>query len=184
LSNPDSIYELRQIKPGDKLTGLSAVEDRFVPLTTFLERKARAYQRQKLAQTYAAFNVAPRRRPRVVGYITLACGEIVIDCDEMACDPIQSYDSASYPAVQIVALAVDAGLRGCGIGRQLVEFSIGMIRIQVCSTVGCRFVSVKSSTASVEFYKKCGFTMLDTQTNREKTDPVMFLDLYKTQADG
>jgi GNAT superfamily N-acetyltransferase len=147
-----------------------------------LERKARAYQRQNLARTYAVFNVALRRRPRVVGYITLACGEIVIECDEIAWNPIQRYDSASYPAVQIVALAVDAGLRGCGIGRQLVEFAVGMIRIQVCSAVGCRFVIVKSSASSVKFYKKCGFTM-DTRADRERPDPVMFLDLYKTQTD-
>lgn len=38
---------------------------------------------------------------------------------------------------------------------------------------------VESKREGVEFYEKCGFTMLDTPENEQRSEPVMFVDLSK-----
>src|SRR5690606_28329751 len=65
---------IKQIEPGDKLSGLSLGHEDFAPLRAFLSRQAQKYEAQSLARTYAAFN-----GPTAVGYITLTCGEVVSD---------------------------------------------------------------------------------------------------------
>jgi hypothetical protein len=41
---------------------------------------------------------------------------------------------------------------------------------------------VDSKKPSVDFYRKCGFTILDTADNRDREAPVMFIDLSKIDA--
>jgi hypothetical protein len=38
---------------------------------------------------------------------------------------------------------------------------------------------VDSKRNSVKFYERCGFTMLDTPENKERNEPVMYVDLSK-----
>src|SRR5688572_2166892 len=72
----DLDLDIRLIEPGDRLTGLSLGDAAFTPLKTFLQKHALEYERQSLARTYAAFQVEPRK---VLGYMTLVCGEVVTD---------------------------------------------------------------------------------------------------------
>jgi predicted N-acetyltransferase YhbS len=82
--------------------------------------------------------------------------------------------------VKIARLAVDTSLRGQGIGAALVDFSLGVIKTQICPWVGCRFVVVDSKKTAVSFYSdECGFTILDTEENRKLDSPILFMDLYK-----
>lgn len=119
--------------------------------------------------------------PRAVGYVTLVCGEVVAQDDRPLVEPEVEYRYPSYPAVKIARLAVDRRYQGRGLGRQLVEFSLGLMKDLICPTVGCRFAVVDSKQASVDFYERCGFTMLDTEDNRERSQPVMFIDLHKIE---
>jgi hypothetical protein len=73
----DLDVEIRQIAPGDRLTGLSLGDAQFTALKTFLQKHARIYHQQNLARTYAAFALG--EQPKVVGYVTLVCGEIVTE---------------------------------------------------------------------------------------------------------
>ncbi len=113
--------------------------------------------------------------------MTLVCGEVVIG--EHDDRPIKEeglkYGYKQYPAVKIARLAVDVSLRGSGVGRSLVELALGIAKGTICPAVGCRFMMVDSKKASVEFYSKCGFTILDTAENKERDEPVMFIDLGK-----
>jgi hypothetical protein len=65
------------------------------------------------------------------------------------------------------------------IGSNLVQLALGTTKDRICPVAGCRFVIVDSKQSSVGFYKKQGFTLIDTSENRERSEPVMFIDLHK-----
>ncbi|MEO6041718.1 MAG: GNAT family N-acetyltransferase [Croceibacterium sp.] len=168
---------VKQIEPGDRLTGLSLGDAAFTPLKTFLQRHAQKYEAQSLARTYAAIR---GDNQKVAGYVTLVCGEVVTDDgDDLLHEPGLRYLYNHYPAVKIARLAVDKELAGAGLGRALVKLALGQAKRIVCPAVGCRFVVVDSKSQAVKFYEKCGFTLLDTPANRERDEPVMFIDLNK-----
>lgn len=171
--------EIRPIKPGDRLTGLSLGNPKFAVLKTFVQRHAQTYERQSLARTYAAFNVA--ENDRIAGYITLVCGEVIIgdDDDALVRHEELKYLYNQYPAVKIARLAVDRRVQGRGIGEGLVNLALGISRDSICPNVGCRFVMVDSKKEAVPFYDRVGFTTLDTPANRSREEPVMFIDLSK-----
>ncbi len=170
--------KVKQIEAGDKLTGLSLGDADFTPLKTFVQRHAWSYERQSLARTYAAFDADT---DKLKAYITLVCGEVEIAHGDAP--PIDKeeggYAYLQYPAVKIARLAVDKGLKGKGLGKQLVTMALGIAKGQICPAVGCRFMMVDSKAKSIEFYEKCGFTFLDTAGNRERDAPVMYIDLSK-----
>lgn len=64
----------------------------------------------------------------------------------------------------------------------MVDFAVGTAKDVICPAVGCRFVVVDAKKQSIGFYEKCGFTLLDTDDNRSRQSPVMFLDLHKVTA--
>lgn len=171
--------EIRAIRPADKLRGLSLGDPVFAPLKTFAQKHAHAYERQGLARTYAAFNAAAD--DKLLGYITLVCGEVVIREGEgpLVAEPGLQYLYRQYPAVKIARLAVDRRAQGLGIGTALVDLGLGIAQANVVPHVGCRFVMVDSKRESVDFYRKLGFTMLDTAENRAREEAVMFVDLNK-----
>lgn len=170
-------FRLKQIEPTDRLTGLSLGDAQFTPLKTFLAKHAKAYQEQNLATTYGIFDTASNK---ISAYVTLVCGEIVVDGQKrLLNEPGLSYDYKSYPAIKIARLAVHVGYRGLDLGTQLVTFALGTAKNVVCPAVGCRFAVVDAKTNSVGFYLKCGFTILDTEANKTRPDPIMFIDLHK-----
>lgn len=170
-------YEIRLIEVGDRLTGLSLGDPSFTPLKTFLQRQAKSYQARSLARTYGAFLGG-----KIVAYMSLVCGEVVVGNDDKALvdDLDVIYRYTHYPAIKIARLAVDRKHRGSRLGQTLVDLALGIARDRISPAVGCRFVMVDSKQPSVGFYLRMGFTLLDTDANRARTEPVMFLDLQKT----
>jgi ribosomal protein S18 acetylase RimI-like enzyme len=173
--------EIRLIKPGDRLTGLS-LGDGFTALKTFLQRHAKAYHEKSLARTYGVFDRG--KQNKVVAYITLVCGEIVVgeSDNDILQDSEIYYKYPHYPAIKIARLAVDMKYRGNEIGTTLVNLALGTAKYVICPAVGCRFVVVDSKKSAVKFYQKAGFTILDTEVNRARDEQVLFIDLQKTPA--
>lgn len=178
--------EIRQIEPGDRVTGLSLGGPEFTALKTYLQKHAKTHHEKSLAKTYGVFDLGPAaesgsRASKIVGYVTLVCGEVVIGTDDPA--PIDdegvSYTYAHYPAVKIARLAVDRRYRGLEIGSSLVQLALGIAKDTISPAVGCRFVVVDSKQSAVSFYRRAGFVLLDTPTNRARTEPIMFVDLRK-----
>lgn len=170
-------YSIRAIEPGDSLAGLSLGSAAFIPLKTYLRRDAREHHVRSLAKTYGVFaHAAPHK---VVAYITLVCGEIAVK-DTGRPDGLGNYQYDHCPAVKIARLAVDRRHDRRGIGKTLVDFALGIVCEFVSAKVGCRFVCVDAKQEAVSFYeKRCGFTLLDTEDNRKRSAPIMFLDLLK-----
>lgn len=169
---------VKQIEAGDRLTGLSLGHPELAPLKAFVQRHALAYERQSLARTYGAFC----GEQKLKAYITLVCGQVEIGRDDQPPIPAGEVDYRypEYPAVKIARLAVHQQLQGSGIGRGLVAMALGIAKDQICPSVGCRFMMVDSKQRSIDFYLKCGFTILDTVANRQRESPVMYIDLGKT----
>jgi predicted N-acetyltransferase YhbS len=177
----DVEVEIRQIELGDRLTGLSLGDAQFTALKTFLEKRARSFHQQNLARTYIAVTLS--ERPRVAGYMTLVCGEVETKDGYDLLDGIDvSFQYSHYPAIKIARLAVDRRWRGLNLGSKLVQLALGTAKDIICPAVGCRFVVVDAKRTSVGFYTRLGFTSIDTQDNRARNEPVMFIDLHKTPA--
>jgi GNAT superfamily N-acetyltransferase len=174
--NNDIKLDLREIQPGDKVTGLSLGDSAFTPLKTFVQKYAKNYTEQMLARSYGVFS-----DDKLVGYVTLVCGQIEVEGGDPAPDTGDAdFSYRHFPAVKIARLAVDRRYQKKGIGRQLVEFSLGVARDEISSTVGCRFVVLDAKQKSVSFYEKAGFRTINSDENRKRSEPIMFLDLKGT----
>lgn len=174
----DETIELRQIEPGDSVSGLSLGDAALTPLKMFLKKHAREYHANDLAKTYALFaSTAPKK---VIAYITLVCGQVETKeqvGEQIGGEVVYTYDHC--PAVKIARLAVDRRYERKGLGKHLVDFALGLTKDEISPRIGCRFVIVDSKKSAVDFYRKCGFTLLNTAANKELDTPVMFVDLRK-----
>jgi ribosomal protein S18 acetylase RimI-like enzyme len=174
----ESDFVFRQIKPGDRLVGLSLGDAKFTPLKTYLQRNAAVHHNANLAKTYGSFTSS--HPSRLVGYITLVCGQIELQRELADLGQEVEYGYDHYPAIKIARLAVDRRYKGRGIGQTLVKLALAIVRNEVCPHVGCRFVVVDAKPESVSFYEeKVGFTALATHENRASDRPVMFVDIHR-----
>jgi GNAT superfamily N-acetyltransferase len=154
---------------------VSVGDPAFVPLKTFLEKHAKTYHTQNIARTYGAFE-----QTKIIGYITLVCGEISVDGDNAIInEPDLEFHYKTFPAIKIARLLVDKDHRRTEVGATLVRLSLGIAKDKICPAVGCRFVTVDSKKQAVAFYTRVGFTLLDTPANKNRSEPVMFVDLHK-----
>lgn len=176
----DGDLEFRLIEPGDRVTGLSVGHADFSPLRKFIQKDAKTFHVQNLARTYGLFQPqGDGSLAHIKGYLTLVCGEV---STSGAGAVAPAYKYPHFPAIKIARLIVDSALRGKRLGEQMVDFAVGTAKDVICPAVGCRFVVVDAKKQSIGFYEKCGFTLLDTDDNRSRQSPVMFLDLHKVTA--
>ncbi len=116
----------------------------------------------------------------VMGFITLIVGDVKVgDAPGTVHNGDFNFRYPSYPAIKIARLAVSSPHQGKQLGALLIGFALNVAKVQICPVVGCRFATVDSKPQSVDFYKKCGFRLLDTPENLEKKEPFMFMDLSK-----
>jgi GNAT superfamily N-acetyltransferase len=177
VPHPQVTLALRAIEPGDTFTGFSLGDPAFNPLKTFLRRDAQKYHVEDLGRTYGLFE--DREPKRIIrAYITLVCGEIEVQAGQPVVEGVE-FRYLTYPAVKIARLAVDHRFRRRGLGEALVQFALGTVKDQICPLVGCRFVVLDAKKQSVKFYLKQGLTRLDSEENRNRNQPIMFIDLRK-----
>src|SRR5581483_2193443 len=143
----------------------------YLPLTIFLQRDAKKHNSMNVAKTYVGLD-----GQRVIGYISISCSQIALEAplaQELAGYPYE------FPAVKIGKLAVDHRHRKLGLGGQLVDFAVAIVKNEIEPKVSCRFIIVDAHKLAVEFYQKKGFTLLDTEKNKARPAPLMFLDIGK-----
>jgi GNAT superfamily N-acetyltransferase len=175
--NPE--YVLEFLKPGDTVTGFKIGGEQFLPLKNYFQKDAKRFHANSIARTYVFRSTTSAK---IIAYMTLICGEIeTMEGDGLAADA-DPFPYSSYPAVKVARLLVDSRHRRKEIGRALIDFAVGRAKRMVCPAAGCRFIVVDAKADSVGFYAKCGFTMLETEENRARPEPVMFIDLYRASA--
>ncbi|MCY4460746.1 MAG: GNAT family N-acetyltransferase [Albidovulum sp.] len=167
-------FELRLLKPGDRVDKFSSGDALFQPLKTFLKGESKKFQEQLLASTYVLADGDVVR-----AYVTLVCGEITAEKDINDLVEVE-FRYEHYPAVKIARLAVDSKYRKLRFGQQIVDFAVGRA-LEIAEIAGCRFVVVDAKKPSVGFYEKYGFRLINTEENRGRNEPVMFLDLMRAR---
>ena len=170
---PDSNYFIRKLESTDSVQSFKAGNQAFVPLKTFLKKQAKQFQKSNLAQTY----VAVTSDKIVIGYITLICSEIDLKDGYELSDCATANNYEFLPAVKIARLAVDSRFRKNGIGVNLLEYAVAIIKDKIAENVGCRFIVTDAKTEAIGFYKNQGFTFLDSEGNETIEHHLMFLDL-------
>ena len=167
---------LRQLQPDDDVSDFRLGEEKYRPLQAYLEQSAKRFHKRNLARTY----VLGSDQKQIVAYLTLVCGEVELQAGGSSVgERANSYRYRSYPAVKIARLAVDERYRGNDLGKMLVTLALGIAKDQICPAVGCRFVTVDAKVDAVKFYERLGFSFLETEQNRQRPEPILFIDLYK-----
>ena len=164
--------KLRLLASDDGVRNASHGDPVYLPLRHFLENDARKHHAINVSKTYVW-----AAEKRVVAYITLTCSQVLLDEGATPEDAKKARFHYHFPAVKIAKLMVDKNTREFGLGMKLVKLAVAVASEKVMPNVGCRFVTVDSHRTAIDFYKKCGFVMLDTDDNRKAQDPLMFFDL-------
>lgn len=171
---------LRELRPDDNVKRLSLGELTFQPLKTFLKRDAKDFHAKNIAKTYVW--VDDSEPATVWGYISLVCSQIDLADGKKPDDCKGAKRYRDFPAVKIARLAIDKDLGKQGLGKRSVEWAIALTIHTIMPVVGCRFLVVDAKPQAVSFYKARGFALLDTEANRNASEPILFLDLHKLVA--
>lgn len=172
-------YSIRLLDPSDSTSGFKTGDPAAQPLKSFLQNQAQEFHQHSIAKTYVALGEAGDATDKLLGFFTLIASEIDIRGGYVVDDPTHANRYASLPAVKLARLAVDSRFRGFRIGEALVDYSLAVVVENVVPYVGCRFLVTDAKQPAVAFYEKMGFTLLDTEDNRKRENPVMFIDLLK-----
>lgn len=171
---------IRPIQDGDNLHWIRLGHENYAPLKTFLRKSARNFHNQELAKTYVA--TESKNPGRIGAYLTLVCSEIQNSFDGNQ-DFVGAEKYSHLPAIKLARMAVDERWKRLHlrIGSSMMDWCIAHVMRSIMPHVGCRFMVVDAKADAVGFYEKVGFRMLDTEANKAKLAPVMFVDLARVQ---
>ena len=171
---PEPSYLLRPIDPTDRVNKLK-LDTADGALSAFLQRSSRAFHENNYAKTFVFVDQNEPAPRKVVAYLSILASEIKIE------DPLSDPPPPrnSYPAIKIGRLAVDNRLHRRSLGKQLVAFAVATAKREIMPRIGCRLMVVDANRPAIDFYKKCGFVMLNTKENATLETPLMFIDLQK-----
>ncbi|AVF37822.1 GNAT family N-acetyltransferase [Rahnella sikkimica] len=182
-TQPD--YLILPINQFHKSKSFKSGSAEYLPLKTFLQKEAVKFRQGFIAQTYVVVDDDERKDKNLVisdyeytvlGYITLTCSEVAIEGYKLeGCESAEKY--ASLPAVKIARFAVDCRERGKKIGKLLFEHALFVAKEEIMPRVGCRFLVTDAKQGAIDFYHSREMQLLETDANRQKKHPVMFIDL-------
>ena len=169
-SNSPVIESSIRLIASDDIVRRFRLDKKFLPLQIFLQNDAKDHHSSHVSKTYVIIE-----GKRVLAYISLSCAQVKLDShpDDL---PEYKYD---YPAVKIGKLAVHKDYERRDFGSKLVDLAIAIAKYAIRQHVGCRLLLVDSDRDAVEFYQKKGFLMIDTEDNKKRPCPVLFLDIGK-----
>ena len=144
----------------------------------FLQRYAGQNQdRLFVGTTYAALDGA-----RVVGYVTVAVGQI--DREDIPRQARPGLPRYPLPVLRLARLAVDEAFQGRGLGGRLAAYAFA-VALEVRAAAGCIGVVVDALPTRVGFYADLGFIELDLASGHSPIRPqpvAMFLPLASVAA--
>jgi ribosomal protein S18 acetylase RimI-like enzyme len=172
-------FIIRRLAATDNTNGFKTGDAAFQPLKSFFVNQAHEFHQHGIAKTYVAIGSKDAMEDKILGFATLIASEIDIRGGYVVITPEHANRYSSLPAIKLARLAVDSRYRGNHIGEALVDYCLAIVAENIAPHVGCRFLVTDAKQPAVEFYKKLGFTLLDTDDNRSVQTPVMFIDLLK-----
>lgn len=163
-------YTVRKLRPTDDRKAFASEN---VELDRFFWLYAGQNQfRHHLGTTYVAVD----ETERVVGFATVTPSELAPESLATRAKKLPSY---RMPVLRLARLAVDARLKGAGVGRILLRGVFELARV-MADDFGCVSVVVDAKPESVAFYEKLGFEHLVPVAGELGDRPVprpMFLEL-------
>ena len=166
---------IRRLLAGDDTSAFRCGDPEF---DLFLQRYAGQNQeRLFVGTTYAALD-----GPRVVGYVTVAVGQI--DRDDVPSHARGGLPRYPLPVLRLARLAVDEGSQGRGLGRRLAAYAFA-VALQVRAAAGCIGVVVDALPGRVAFYADLGFVEVELVSGHSPIRPqpvAMFLALDSVEA--
>jgi ribosomal protein S18 acetylase RimI-like enzyme len=179
---PDELI-VRPLRSDDNVKALSLGLEEHRPLKTFLKKHAWDYERCSVARTHVLVGSEDQAQGgRVWGYVTLTASEVATTKENKPQSTKQWPDKYAVPAIKLARMAIDKDLQKKGHGSSLLDFVVALVNDHVRTRVGCRLLVTDAKQSAVSFYSRHGFTMLDTPTNKERDNPVMFILLNKLVA--
>jgi GNAT superfamily N-acetyltransferase len=151
--------EIRALRESDDRSPFRSGDE---ALDLFFHRYAGQNQfRHHIGVTYVAVG-----RERILGFITVCPASLEAD------DLPDGRRMPPYPVpvLRIARLAVDAKVRGRGLGRALLRFGLDLAW-KMRSEVGCAGVLVDSKPGSTGFYEELGFVELDVLEGAGRSTP-------------
>lgn len=156
---PDELTE-KILEESDDLTVFDCSRDDPMKLDEFIHSEALQYQKERLGVTHLFLHDG-----QVVGFATLAMSEIEIK-EAPHLLPFRT-KIKDYPALQIGRLAVSNDYRDRHIGRIICLRCLEIAK-RFSKELGCKLVLVFTEGKPVEFYRKCGFTVISKYEKKEK----------------
>jgi len=165
------------LRPDDGRNALSLGDREYAPLKSFLRKHACAYELSCVARTHVLVaSEDAEKAGRVWGYVTLVASEVSCTLQNTPAG-IEWNAKHSLPAIKLARMAIDVEIQRQGWGRKMLDWAIALVNDHVSTRVGCRLLVTDAKKSAVQFYLANGFTMLDTEDNRERPAPVMFIVL-------
>lgn len=149
--------EVRLLKPEDDLSTFDCSRDDLMGLNDFIHSDALQYQEENLGVTHLFFH-----NEHIVGFATLAMAQI----EAKLCPPSSASTTIKYfPALLIGRLGVHNDYRDRNIGQNICLWCLGFAQ-QVSKKIGCRLIVVLTQGETVNFYKRCSFSIAPRHENK------------------
>ena len=156
---PDELAE-KILEESDDLTAFDCSKDDSMKLGEFIHSEAIQFQKEKLGVTHLFLY-----KSQVVGFATLAMSELEIK-EARYLLPIK-ITIKDYPALLIGRLAVHNDYRDRHVGRIICLRCLEIAK-KLSSELGCKLVLVFTEGKPVEFYRRCGFSIIPKYEKKEK----------------
>ena len=166
---------IRRLLAGDDTSSFRCGDPEY---DLFLQRYAGQNQdRLFVGATYAALG-----GPRVVGYVTVAVGQI--DRDDFPVEFQSDLPRYPLPVLRLARLAVDEAFLGRGLGRRLAAHAFA-VALQVRAAAGCVGVVVDALPGLECSYADLGVVEIELTSGQSSIRPqpvAMFLPLASVEA--
>jgi predicted N-acetyltransferase YhbS len=167
--------EIRALRESDDRSGFRSGD---ADLDRFLHKYAGQNQfRHSIGVSYVAVEGTD-----LLGYATVAPGQVGAETLPAALrGRLPRYP---VPILRLARLAVDARVRGKGIGESLLRFVLSMA-LRLADEFGCVGVVVDAKAGAIAFYERFGFAALDAIEGQSGTRPLpamMFLHVSRIRS--
>lgn len=133
-----------------------------------LDRFFRVFAGQNQFKHYIGVTYVAVEQDQILGFVTVAAGSVEIDALPAA--KRRSLPLYPLPVLRLARLAVDISARGRGLGEQLLRFVFEMA-VRMTDEFGCVGVVVDAKPGAVEFYRKYGFSEVQSLQGHSDARP-------------
>lgn len=175
--------QIRELRSDDDCSSLRLDVSEDKDLVVFLREDAKKLHDRMITKTHV---VADGKK--ILAYVSVTCTEISLRDEKGAAVRRGAklgtlfrrlnYDVQCLPGIRLARLASDKDCRGKDYryGRKLMALVMKIAR-DISNKCGCRFILLDAVKDKIDYYKKYGFELIETNDNLAKKYPTMFLDL-------